>query len=105
MVCALRRPKSAERINETQVTVGRRIFVRENRERYAESDPHHHTIKIRGMLSEVRDHLRQGHLRQDVSKVEDPRAEALFETTAEVLGGLITAYEHYERGAEEAWRD
>ena len=38
------------------------------------------------MLSGVRDHLRQ-----DVSKVEDPRAEALFETTAEVLGGLITA--------------
>jgi hypothetical protein len=52
------------------------------------------------MLSDVREHLRQ-----DVSKVEDPRAEALFETTAEVLGGLITAYEHYERGAEAAWRD
>jgi len=58
--------------------------MREDRERYAESDPRHHTIKIRGMLSEVRDHLRE-----DVSKVEDPRAEALFETTAEVLGGLI----------------
>jgi len=52
------------------------------------------------MLSEVRNHLRQ-----DVRKVEEPRAEALFETTAEVLGGLITAYEHYEHGAEEAWRD
>jgi hypothetical protein len=100
MVCALPGPKSAERIKETQVTVGRRIFVREDRERYAESDPRHHTIKIRGMLSDVREHLRQ-----DVSKVEDPRAEALFETTAEVLGGLITAYEHYERGAEAAWRD
>ena len=74
--------------------------MREDRERYAESDPRHHTIKIRGMLSDVRDHLRE-----DVSKVEDPRAEALFETTAEVLGGLITAYEHYEHGAEEAWRD
>jgi hypothetical protein len=93
-------PKSAEHINETQVTVGRRILMREDRERYAESDPRHHTIKIRGMLSDVRDHLRH-----DVSKVEDPRAEALFETTAEVLGGLITAYEHYEHGAEEAWRD
>jgi hypothetical protein len=42
---------------------------------------------------------------KDVSEVEDPRALALFETTAEVLGGLITAYEHYERGAEDAWRD
>jgi hypothetical protein len=52
------------------------------------------------MLDDVRDHLRE-----DVGKVEDPRAEALFEATAEVLGGLITAYEHYERGTEEAWRD
>ena len=51
-------------------------------------------------MSDVRDHLRQ-----DVSKVEDPRAEALFETTAEVLGGRISAYEHYEHGAEEAWRE
>ena len=73
--------------------------MREDRERYAASNPHRHTIKIRGMLSDVRNHLRE-----EVSKVEDPRAEALFETTAEVLGGLITAYEHYERGAEEAWR-
>ena len=64
------------------------------------SDPRHHTIRIRGMLDDVRDHLRE-----DVGKVEDPRAEALFEATAEVLGGLITAYEHYERGTEEAWRD
>jgi hypothetical protein len=52
------------------------------------------------MLSDVRDHLLQ-----DVSKVEDPRALALFETTSEDLGGLITPYEHYEPGAEEAWRD
>jgi hypothetical protein len=51
------------------------------------------------MLGDLRDHLRE-----DVGKVEDPRAEALFETTAEVLGGLIAAYEHYENGAEEAWR-
>jgi hypothetical protein len=80
--------------------MGRRNVMPEDRERYAEDDPRHHTIKIRGMLGDLRDHLRE-----DVSKVEDPRAEALFETTAEVLGGLIIAYEHYERGAEEAWRD
>jgi hypothetical protein len=73
--------------------------VQEDPGRYAESDPRHHAIKIRSMLGDIRDHLRE-----DVGKVEDPRAEALFETTAEVLGGLIAAYEHYERGAEEAWR-
>ncbi len=58
MVCVLPGSKSAEHINETQIIVGRRIFLREERERSAESDPHHHTIKIRGVLSDVRDHLR-----------------------------------------------
>jgi hypothetical protein len=45
--------------------------VREERGRYAESDPRHHTIKIWGMLADVRDYPRE-----DVSKVEDHRAEA-----------------------------
>jgi hypothetical protein len=40
----------------------------------------------------------------DVGNVEEPRAEALFETTAEVLGGLKKAFEHYEEKSEEAWR-
>ncbi len=52
------------------------------------------------MLSDVR-----ATCEQDVSKVEDPRALALFETTPEDLGGLITPYEQYEPGAEEARRD
>ena len=51
-------------------------------------------------MSEVRDHLRE-----DIAKINEPRAEALFETTAETLDGLITAFEDYERGQEEAWRD
>jgi hypothetical protein len=45
------------------------------------------------------------HLREDVLKVDDPSARAMFETTAEVLIGLITAYEHYETKAEPAFRD
>ena len=44
-------------------------------------------------------------LHEDVGKVDDPRAQALFETTVEVLSGLVKACEHYESGAEEAWRD
>jgi hypothetical protein len=74
--------------------------MREERGRYVESDPRRHTIKIKDMLSDVR-----GHLPADVSKVEDPRAEAVVSTTGESLGGLTTAHEHYEPGAEEAWRD
>lgn len=69
----------------------------ENREQYPESDPRHHTIKIRGMLNETIQHVRE-----DVGKIEDPRGQ---ETTAEVLSGLVTSYEHYENRSEEAWRD
>ena len=74
--------------------------MEENRERFAEDDARHHTIRIRDMLSEVRDHLRE-----DIGKINEPRAEALFETTAETLDGLITAFEDYERGQEEAWQE
>lgn len=44
------------------------------------------------------------HLRSDVEQVSDPKAEALFETTAEVLQGLKRAYQHFEQRFEEAWR-
>lgn len=69
------------------------------RERLPEEDPRRHTIKIKGMLDEA-----ARHAREDVGKIEDPRGQALFETTAEVLGGLIKAYEDYENRSEEAWR-
>jgi hypothetical protein len=42
------------------------------------------------------------HIREDITKVNDPKAQALFETSAEVLGGLITAYEHFEQRNEAA---
>jgi hypothetical protein len=44
------------------------------------------------------------HMREDIAKVSDPKAQALFETSAEVLGGLITAYDHFEQKSESAWR-
>lgn len=68
-------------------------------DRYPEDDPRHHTVKIRKMLAEIIDHARE-----DVGKIEDPRGQALFETTAEVLTGLSTAYRHYENRSEQAWR-
>ena len=66
---------------------------------YPESDPRHHTSNIMQMLDEV-----SRHLREDVQKVDEPRAQALFETTAEVLGGLKKAYQHYEGRSEPAFR-
>lgn len=70
-----------------------------NENPYPEDNPLHHTTNVKGWLRDVIDHLRE-----DVGKVDDPKAEALFETTAEVLGGLVTAYEHYEEKNEEAWQ-
>lgn len=44
------------------------------------------------------------HLRKDIQKVDDHKAKALFETSAEVINGLITAFSHYEEGKEDAWK-
>jgi len=66
---------------------------------YPETDPRHHTQKIQTRLEALIDHLRQ-----DIQKVDDPKAQALFETSAEVLTGLKTAYAHYEQESEAAWR-
>ncbi|MEZ4523647.1 MAG: hypothetical protein R3A46_18670 [Thermomicrobiales bacterium] len=64
-----------------------------------DSDPRHHTAKVKAQMTET-----MNHLREDISKFEDPKAEALFETTAEVLQGLINAFDHYEQRSEEAWK-
>ena len=63
------------------------------------SDPREHTMHIRSAMRELITHLRQ-----DIQRVNEPRAQALFETTAEVLQGLVTAYEHYEVGEEVAFK-
>jgi len=63
------------------------------------NDPRQHTEHIKTMLDDL-----ISHVRQDVDKIDEPRAQVLFETTAEVLTGLKTAYEHYESGTEVAFR-
>jgi len=45
------------------------------------------------------------HLRDDLTQFDEPKAQALFETAAEVLQGLHTAFEHYQHGSEEAMRE
>jgi hypothetical protein len=66
---------------------------------YPENDPRHHTSNIKDMLEELIDHLRE-----DTAKFDEPKAQAMFETSAEVLSGIRTAFEHYETGAERAMR-
>jgi hypothetical protein len=70
-----------------------------DRMQYAENDPRHHTLKLKQMLSDTATHARE-----DVSKVSDPKAQALFETTAEVLKGLVKAYDDFEQKQEVAWK-
>jgi len=64
-----------------------------------EHDPRHHTRKMKVRLQETVEHLRE-----DIEKVDDPQLKAMFETSAEVLIGLATAFDHYERKNESAWR-
>jgi hypothetical protein len=63
------------------------------------SDPVHHTHKIKVRMRQLIDHLRK-----DVGKITEPKAQALFETSAEVLTGLVKAFKDYEKKGEEAWR-
>lgn len=66
---------------------------------YSESDPRHHSAQLKQMLRDVANHARE-----DVGKVFDPRAQALFETTAEVMIGLQKAYQDFEDRSEQEWK-
>jgi hypothetical protein len=61
-------------------------------------DPRLHTRKM-----EKRFHETVLHLRDDIKTIQDPRAKALFETAAEVLGGLEKAFHDYDKKDELAW--
>jgi hypothetical protein len=65
----------------------------------ADRDPRHHTQKMQKALQDIRNHLRE-----DIQKVDEPQLMAMFETSAEVLGGLEKAFKDYEQKNEKAWR-
>ena len=58
-----------------------------------------HTANVRKEFRQLIDHLRG-----DIDKITEPKAQALFETTAEVISGLDTAFKHYEQKSENAWK-
>jgi hypothetical protein len=62
-------------------------------------DPCYHVANVKNMLGDL-----ISHLRNDLRQFDEPKAQALFETSAEVLEGLQTAFSHYERGAEPGMR-
>jgi hypothetical protein len=62
------------------------------------SDPRAHTALMEKRFKETVSELRNA-----VKTLQDPRARALFETAAEVIGGLETAFHHYDKRDELAW--
>jgi hypothetical protein len=68
--------------------------------RYPPNDPRYHTANIRAALDDMIQRLRD-----DTHQFDEPKAQALFETSAEVLTGLRTAFSHYDSGAEAAMRE
>jgi hypothetical protein len=66
---------------------------------HIQSNPAYHTEKIKSEMKALIQHLRG-----DVDKVDDPQFKALLETSAEVIGGLVKAFNDYEQKNEAAWR-
>lgn len=64
-----------------------------------EHDPLYRTERMRQALREIKDHMRE-----DIQKVDEPQLKAMFETSAEVLGGLEKAFSDYEKRSETAWQ-
>ena len=62
-------------------------------------DPCFHVDNVKNKLGELIQHLRD-----DIRQFDEPKAQALFETSAEVLQGLQTAFSHYESGGERGMR-
>jgi hypothetical protein len=60
-------------------------------------DPRHHVRKMSAEFAALIDHLRR-----DIGEVDEPEFKAMFETAAEVLGGLATAFRRYEQKSEPA---
>lgn len=65
----------------------------------SESDPRYQMQNVGRMMTELINHLHE-----DIDKVDDPQAKALFEVSAEVLRGLQRSFEHFETKSEKAWR-
>jgi hypothetical protein len=61
------------------------------------SDPIEHTKRLKSEFKFLVEHLRE-----DIMKVDDPEAKALFEVSAEVIEGLSKAFTDYENKNEKA---
>jgi hypothetical protein len=60
-----------------------------DRNQYDETDPRHHTQKLKQLLNDTANHARE-----DVAKISDPKAQALF----------VKTFEDFEQKSERAWK-
>jgi hypothetical protein len=68
-------------------------------ETIASKDLRAHTANVRKEFRELIEHLRG-----DINKMDEPKAQALVETAAEAISGLDPAFKHYDEKSEEAWK-
>lgn len=65
----------------------------------AKMTPQQHAGHIASVLQQAKQECRA-----DLQRVSDPKAQALFETTAEVIDGLCKALSDYQQSNEAIWR-
>ena len=63
------------------------------------NDSRHYVSDMKQLLTAVIDHARK-----NLEEISDPKAQALFETSAEVLIGLRKAFGDFEQRSERAWQ-
>ncbi|WP_068467520.1 hypothetical protein [Candidatus Protochlamydia phocaeensis] len=64
-----------------------------------QNSPYHHAKNMQQRLKETTEQLREA-----LKNVDEPQFKAMFETSAEVLNGLIKAFEDYKNKHEQAWK-
>jgi len=60
----------------------------------------HHTQQLKEQIRAL-----AGRLRTNVSLITEPRARSMLETSADVLAGLVKAFDDYEKQNAPAWGD
>ncbi len=65
-----------------------------------EKNPDYQANQIRIKIQELIKRSREA-----VNEINKPKAQALFETTVEILSGLATAYGHYQERTGPAWKE
>ncbi|GHO64624.1 hypothetical protein KSC_071280 [Ktedonobacter sp. SOSP1-52] len=61
--------------------------------------PQQHAQHIDQLLQQA-----QQECRADIERIQDPKAQALFETVAEVISGTRKALNDYQQGSESIWQ-